>query len=156
MALVPTISKVHPGNWNSVLSFNKDTRKAFQILTTLRLGPDSIPTFGSLTLDNLTASRLVNTDADKTLTSVDDLTAWIAGTTNQVISTDDTDGTLTLSLPQDIHVDATPEFEGLTIRHSDDTIIMYVDNTEFYITKTAAVGAAGEPMGLLLTLTYSS
>jgi hypothetical protein len=63
----------------------------------------------------LTASLLISTDASKRLTSVTDLTAWVAGTANQVIVTDDTDGTVTLSAPQDIHTGATPTFAGVII-----------------------------------------
>jgi hypothetical protein len=53
----------------------------------------------SLTLSGLTASRLLATNAGKTAASVSDLTSWVAGTANQITSTSDGDGTLTLSLP---------------------------------------------------------
>ena len=46
-----------------------------------------------------TASLLLSLDASKNLESVTDLTAWVAGTANQITVTDDTDGTITLSLP---------------------------------------------------------
>jgi hypothetical protein len=72
------------------------------------------PTFVSATLSGLTASRLVATDGAKGLASVAALTSWIAGTANQVTVTDDGDGTVTLSLPQDIHTGASPTFAGLT------------------------------------------
>ncbi len=61
-----------------------------------------------------TASLLLALDINKDLESVSDLTGWIAGTANQVIVTDDTDGTVTLSTPQDIHTAATPTFAGGT------------------------------------------
>jgi len=61
------------------------------------LGVDSTPTLESLTLGGLTASQLLQTDASKQLTSVSDLTNWIAGTDKQVNVVDDGDGTLTLS-----------------------------------------------------------
>lgn len=73
------------------------------------------PTFTGMTLSSLTASRFVASDAAKALVSVSDLTSWIAGTTNQVTSTSDGDGTLTLSLPQDIHTGASPTFTGLNL-----------------------------------------
>jgi len=47
--------------------------------------------------------------------SVTDLTAWVGGTTNQVISTDDSDGSLTLSLPQDINTVSSPTFANLIL-----------------------------------------
>ncbi len=62
---------------------------------------------------HVTASRIARFDASKVLQSVEDLTSWIEGTTNQVIVTDDGDGTLTLSTPQDIHTAASPTFLGL-------------------------------------------
>ena len=49
------------------------------------------------TVTPLTASRLIATDASKDLESVTDLTTWIAG--SGITVTDDTDGTVTLSLP---------------------------------------------------------
>lgn len=77
---------------------------------------------GSITLtdENITADRLAWVDGDNTLQTVSSLTNWIAGTTNQITIGDDTDGTVTLSLEQDIHTAATPtfnnmEFTGLTL-----------------------------------------
>jgi hypothetical protein len=120
------------------------------------LGTDATPTYAGLTLTGLTASRLLQADANKALSSVSDLTVWIAGTDNQVNVADDGDGTITLSTPQDIHVDAHPEFAGLTIKNEADDIIFYVDNDEMYFTVTAAIEiATGMPMGLLLALTYN-
>lgn len=61
------------------------------------------------------ASRLIATDSNQKLVSVADLTAWIAGTANQIVVTDNGDGTVTLSLPQDIHTGASPTFANITI-----------------------------------------
>jgi len=69
---------------------------------------------GAITVNQLTASRLLSTDGSKALVS-SDLVFWVAGTTNQVTVTDDGDGTITLSGPQDIHTGATPTFAGLTV-----------------------------------------
>jgi len=135
--------------------FESDTIRALgKIRDSLGVGSD--PSFGSIELPDATASRLVATDADKKLSS-SDLFAWVAGTANRVTVADDADGTITLSGPQDIHVDATPEFAGLTIKHSDGTIIMQVDNTELYISSSIAAVPidTGMPMGLLLSLTYN-
>lgn len=62
-----------------------------------------------------TALRLLATDGSKDLTSVSDLTTWIAGTTNRVTVADDGDGTITLSGPQDLHTGASPTFSALDI-----------------------------------------
>jgi len=70
-------------------------------------------TFDSVTLDDLTASRLVATNGSKKLVS-SDLNNWVAGTSNQISVADDSDGTITLSTPQNIHTSATPTFAGVT------------------------------------------
>ncbi len=75
---------------------------------------------GDILVSGLTATRLVSTDANKKLVS-SDLNSWVAGTTNQVIITDDSDGTITLSTPQDIHTGAGPTFAGLTISGHTNT-----------------------------------
>jgi hypothetical protein len=59
------------------------------------------PTFVGESLSGLTASRLVSTDGTKALES-SDMTAWVAGTTNQIDITDDGDGTITLSMPNSV------------------------------------------------------
>ena len=70
-------------------------------------------TFDSVTLDDLTATRLVATNGSKKLVS-SDLNNWVAGTSNQISVADDSDGTITLSTPQNIHTGATPTFASLT------------------------------------------
>lgn len=54
----------------------------------------------------LSSSRLVSTNASGDLESVSTLTDWIAGVTNQIIVTNDLDGTVTLSLADDIIIDS--------------------------------------------------
>jgi hypothetical protein len=98
-----------------------------------------------LTIPDLTASRLAATDVNKTLVSVTDFTNWIAGTSNQITVTDDTDGTLTLSTPQDIHTGASPTFTDLTLSGyldieeivepstpAADTLRLYVEDIQGY------------------------
>tara|TARA_B100001769_G_scaffold269194_1_gene258693 strand:- start:465 stop:1889 length:1425 start_codon:yes stop_codon:yes gene_type:complete len=70
-------------------------------------------TFDSVILDDLTATRLVATNGSKKLVS-SDLNNWVAGTSNQISVADDSDGTITLSTPQNIHTSATPTFASLT------------------------------------------
>lgn len=72
------------------------------------------PTVTSVTITGLTASRLVSTDASKVLASVGNLASWVAGTTNQLTVTDDADGSITLSTPQNTHTAASPTFTGAT------------------------------------------
>ncbi|GAG11479.1 unnamed protein product, partial [marine sediment metagenome] len=98
-----------------------------------KLGYTASPVFVGISLSSLTASRLLATDSAKAFESVADLTSWIAqDSANRVVVTDNGDGTLTLSTPQDIHVDAHMELAGLTIRDSDDNIIFYVNDDEMY------------------------
>lgn len=156
--LVPDII---PGDWKSV-------QRVINQLASLKLGTTASPTFDELTLttsltvptiivSGLTASRLTATNASKALASVADLTSWVAGTANQVAVADDSDGTITLSTPQDIHVDATPEWAGTVIKNSDDDTIFYVDDGELYFTAEAEAAEieTGNPIGLLLALTYT-
>ncbi|KKM81854.1 hypothetical protein LCGC14_1325570 [marine sediment metagenome] len=89
----------------------------------LKLGRGASPTFTSLTITGLTASRLIATDASKALES-SDLVNWVAGTANQVVVADDSDGTITLSTPQDIHTGASPTFVGLTLSGLTATRLM--------------------------------
>ena len=70
-------------------------------------------TFDSVILHDLTATRLVATNGSKKLVS-SDLNNWVAGTSNQISVADDSDGTITLSTPQNIHTGATPTFASLT------------------------------------------
>ena len=91
---------------------------------------------GSSNFPHLTASRLVQSDAVKDLQSVADLTDWIAtATANRVTVSDDGDGTITLSGPQDIDATASPTFVNITLTggivtgaNSDSLAIGTVDN----------------------------
>ena len=89
-----------------------------------------------------TASLLLSLDASKNLKSVTDLTSWIAGTANQIVVTDDTDGTITLSTPQDIHTGASPTFAGLTLssvaNEATDVDKFLVDSTGVIKYRTGA------------------
>lgn len=48
---------------------------------------------------------------------------WVAGTTNQITVTDDGDGTITLSLEQDIATSSSPTFSGITIVNNANLIL---------------------------------
>lgn len=141
------VPKIKDGDWVSV-------RQAIAKLST-KLGPVSTPTYAGLTLTGLTASRLVWSNTSKALASKD-LVDLIAGTANRVTVADDAAGGVTLSGPQDVHIDATPEFAGMIIKDSNDNIVAYIDANEFYITEFTAVNPVnGNPIGLLLVLTYA-
>ena len=58
--------------------------------------------------------------ANDTATITNTGVTTLRGTVNQVIASDST-GAVTLSLPQDIHTDATPTFDGLTLDNLDTT-----------------------------------
>lgn len=124
----------------------------------MTLGRDADVTHASITLSDLLASRLVATDSGKIIESVSDLTTWIIqSSANQVVVTDNGDGTVTLSLPQDIHVDAHPEFAGLTVKDSNDDIIFFVDDDVMYVTLAAEAAeiVTGNPFGLWLPFYYT-
>lgn len=130
-------------------------KKAIQQLAR-KLGGQSSPTFENLTLTDLVASRLIATDSGKTFESVSDLTNWIKGTENQVVVSVLAGGKVTLSTPQDTHVDAHPEFAGITIKDDADDIIFYVDNDEMYFTAVTDIPiATGHGMPWLFWFTYT-
>ena len=121
-----------------------------------KLGYTGSPAHKNMTLTDLVASRLIATDSGKTFESVTDLTNWIKGTGNQVIVSVLAGGKVTLSTPQNIHVDATPEWAGTVIKDAGDNIIFYVDDDEMYFTALIDIPiATGMPIGLALVLTYT-
>jgi len=79
-----------------------------------------ILTLSGALLNNLTASRLIASDANKNIVSIAALSAWIAGTANQILITDDGDGSVTISIP-DTDITGT-ELETLTDDSMADTL----------------------------------
>lgn len=104
MALVP---RVKDNDWTTL-------RQVLQKLSTSKLGTGAQVTHYDLTLSSLTASRLISSDTSGKLVSTD-INSWITGTANQITVTDDSDGTVTLSTPQDIHTGATVQFSKVEI-----------------------------------------
>jgi hypothetical protein len=82
------------------------------------LGPGSSVEFKALKLGDLTPNRLVYSDASDMLLSAAEITDWILGTANQVIVTDNKDGSVTLSAPQDIATGSSVEFKNITLGSS--------------------------------------
>lgn len=122
-----------------------------------KLGYTGTPTFVSIALSDLLASRLIATDSGKVLESIADLTAWIIqSSANQVVVVDNGDGTVTLSTPQNIHIDATPEWAGTVIKDVGDNIIFFIDDDEMYFTALADIPiATGHGMPWLFWFTYT-
>jgi len=111
MGLINTLPIIKKESWESAVEFSVRTRQALQQLTHLRLGPGSSPTFVSPTLTGLTATRLVQTNSAKALSSVSNLALWVLqDSANRVTVSDEGNGTVKLSLPQDIHTSAYPVF----------------------------------------------
>lgn len=119
-----------------------------------KLGYTGNPAFASLTLSDLVASRLIAADSGKTFKSVEDLAVWILGTENQIIVTG-ANGKVTLSTPQDIHKQAQMELAGITIKNGSGNIIFHVNHDELYFTEYPTDPVTGNPIGLLLALTYT-
>jgi hypothetical protein len=75
----------------------------------------------------LSANLLVATNGSGALTNVANLANWIAGTSNQITISDDGDGTITISTPQDIHTNADVEFDSLILDDLTASRIVYAD-----------------------------
>ncbi len=83
--------------WASISSIKDPAcRLAIQTFSD-KLDQDKAQTWEGLTLTNLTASQLIQTDSSKALASVADLTAFIFGTANQISVTDNV-GSVTLAI----------------------------------------------------------
>jgi len=85
----------------------------------------------SLQVTGLTPSRLVATDGSKILASVADLTAWVAGTSNQVTVANDGDGTITVSLPSAITTPGSLTVTGHILPQADNTYDLGSSSFEF-------------------------
>jgi hypothetical protein len=73
--------------------------------------PDSVTITTGLTISGLTASRLVATDGSKVLTSISDISVWVLGTANQIVSTPSS-GTTTLSISSTLVLPGTMAFSS--------------------------------------------
>ncbi len=124
-------------------------RKAVRKLA-YRLGKTSSPDFGSVTLNDLSASRLIWTDADKLLASKD-LIDLITGTTNRVIVSDDGDGSVTITGPQDMHPGASPTFVTTTLSGLTENRLVATDGSKALISITPANLIAGIANQVIVT-----
>jgi len=115
MFIQPTIID---GDWDSV-------RQAIQKISVFKTGSSSEAEFSKLTIDNLSGILKAVSGAVTALgaatngqipigsTGNDPVLAAITGTANQITVTNAA-GSITLSLPQNIHSAATPTFAGAT------------------------------------------
>jgi hypothetical protein len=117
---IPYIASVIPNDWNSLMRFSRDVQK---YLSSLGKSDQTIY-LSDLYLTGSTVSRLLATDASQKVVSTD-LASWVAGTTNQITRTDDGDGTITLSTPQNIHTGASPTFVTAKLTGLTDSYIPY-------------------------------
>jgi len=76
------------------------------------------PSWPTITVNSLTATRLLATDASKQMITVGSLSVWVGGTANQITVTDSGDGSIGLGLPQNIHTTATPQFARIVVDQS--------------------------------------
>lgn len=103
-------------------------------------------TFSTLFLNSSPTTRLLHlSSTGKVLPT--DLVTWVAGTTNQVTVTDDADGTITLSLPQNIHTGATPTFATLTLSSRTSGRVAYF-TTSGAFTDSSTFTYNGSQLGL--------
>jgi hypothetical protein len=102
---------------SALTGLGDDDHTQYLLATGARTGASSqAQTFTNGVIDStLTASRLMASDGSKKAVSVSNLASWIAETPNRVTVTDDGDGSVTLSGPQDIHTSASPTFAALYI-----------------------------------------
>lgn len=100
--------------------------------------------------------------------SATDLAISVLGTANQITVTDNGDGTVTLSAPQDIHITATPRLEKLGLGDAADaSSILYINDdaisstSDLYgiysdITKTAGITTVNNTLsGIFNSVTYN-
>jgi len=118
-------------------------------------------TVSDLILGDLTSSRIVVANTSGTLES-GDLADWITGTANQITVTDDNDGSVTLSTPQDLATTSGPTFDHLHVstayhayggfQSKSQTVTCSVQNTWYHITNgTNDLWTGTEAQGMSLS-----
>ena len=133
---------------NGVINNNELENSSFNVTYGTGLSGDaSVALGGTLNLNNtgvtsLTGGTGISVDASTgAVTITNDGITQINGTTNQVIA-NTVSGVTTLSTPQDIHTDATPTFDGLTLDNlSNDNTVATVIVSDGGVLKTRAVSS---------------
>lgn len=90
----------------------------------------------AIEIKGLTPLRMAQSDAGGNVISVGNLASWVIGTLNQVTSTASAGGTVTLSLPQDMHTGAVPEFDGLKLDVTEVTTDYTVTEDDTFLIVT--------------------
>lgn len=103
-----------------------------------------------LTLLALTNTRLLSTSVAGAIGSTD-LTAWVTGTANQVLIADDGDGTVTFSLPQNIHAGASPVFVTTNLTSLTATRLVSSDGANNLVSSDAAAWIDGTANQITVT-----
>lgn len=113
----------------------------------------------NIILGSATASRLLSTDGDKVFESVVALTSWIAGTANQILITDDGDGTVTISIPDPFNVPGDLVFVGASKGLGYGSLYLHEATVNIDITGAGVdtyVKITGLTTGLLNNVTINS
>lgn len=122
----PALSQTIVPTWTGLHTFNSSTTHN-----------------GAIVYTSSTASRLLQTNAQSTIISVADLTAWVAGTTSEITVTSDGDGSLTLSLPTLVDLGVASNFTTVGLNTTNAT------NTGHFALGNAS-GTNGEFSGTFL------
>lgn len=141
------------------LVLGSDTQLYRSAVDTLRT-PDNLVVDGSLRLPNLSASRLVALDASNNLINTD-LSSWINGTSNEIVVTDDTDGTVTVSLPDEVYLGVLGKIgrdaDNLVDFSTDDRLTWRVSaNDELRLTSSALYPVTNMGLSLGTSTNYFS
>lgn len=78
---------------------------------------------GTPKLYHITGARLVKVNDSSEIAASDALDDFVLGTTNQIIVTDNGDGTVTLSLPQSIATTSNVQFGKIIINDANGQVI---------------------------------
>src|SRR3990167_2804169 len=139
------LSTSSANSWSGLQTFNG----GISFTTATGTSATSSLSFGNatgtnLTIQSLTATRLLQSSAGRVIQSVADLTSWIAGTASEVTIADDGDGTLTASLPSVVDLGAASNFTSVGINFTNAT------GTNLFVTTLNVTN------GTIGTLTVSS
>jgi len=150
--LLEKLAEVILGTTNQVIVTDNGD-ETITLSTPQNIDTDADVEFDSAILDDLTASRLTASDANKKLISVAAISAWIAGTAKQITVTDDGDGTVTISIPDNASLVNLNTSGGVTVKtvRVEDTYsilltdhIIYCDTDNKSFTVTLPAGVEGQ------------
>jgi hypothetical protein len=114
------------GTTNQVIA--NQTTGAITLSLPQDIATTSNPSFASVYCTNIAGNRLVQTGGASKVTDAD-LTEFFLGTANQVVTTDNGDGTISLSTPQDLATGSNVNFGNLTLGGLSANRIVATDGT---------------------------